>query len=174
MLYDGFMIEMASAETVELVNEWLLVATSVIHGQGGFARTAIPAHTQVIEYVGDRITKAESRRRCELENHFIFTLDEEWDLDGNVDHNPARFINHSCQPNCEAQDIEGRIWIVACRDIAAGEELSFNYGYDLEDYRDHPCRCGAPGCVGYIVAEEFFEDVRRKATLTQNAPTEEA
>ena len=67
---------------------------------------------------------------------------------------------HGCAPNCEAELDEGRIWIVALRDIAAGEELSFNYGYDLTDYRDFPCRCGTSACVGFIVAEEFFAQVR--------------
>ena len=52
-----------------------------------------------------------------------------------------------------------RIWIIAAREIQAGEEITFNYGYDLVDYRDYPCRCGSPFCVGYMVAEEFFADV---------------
>jgi hypothetical protein len=57
---------------------------------------------------------------------------------------------------------EGRIWIVAVRTITADEELTFNYGYDLEDYREHPCRCGAAGCVGFVVAEEFFPHLRSR------------
>ena len=73
--------------------------------------------------------------------------------------NPARLLNHSCAPNCEAELQDEHIWIVATRDIPAGEEVTFNYGYDLVDYRDYPCQCGAPGCVGYMVAEEFFEHV---------------
>ena len=78
--------------------------------------------------------------------------------------NPARIINHSCAPNCEAELENERIWIVATRDIGAGEEITFNYGYDLEDYKEYVCRCGSPQCVGYIVAEEFFEHVlSRKA-----------
>jgi SET domain-containing protein len=51
---------------------------------------------------------------------------------------------------------------VAWRDIRAGEEITFNYGYDLEDYREHPCRCGAADCAGYIVAEDFFGHVKRQ------------
>ena len=144
--------------------EWISFRRSCIHGTGGFARRAILAGTRLIEYVGEKITKAESLRRCEANNEYIFTIDDQYDLDGSVEWNPARFINHTCAPNCEAEWDEDRIWIVALRDIPAGEELSFNYGYDLEDYREHPCRCGAPECVGYIVAEEFFEHVR-----TQNA-----
>jgi uncharacterized protein len=143
------------------VNEWLLEAASRVHGRGLFARKVIPAGTRLIEYVGQRITKVESARECEAENPYIFGLDAEWDLDGNVPWNPARFINHSCEPSCEAELDEGRIWIVALREIAGGEEVTFNYGYDLEDYREHPCRCGASACVGYMVAEEFFPQVLR-------------
>jgi SET domain-containing protein len=133
---------------------------SAIHGTGAFASAAVPAGTRLIEYVGERITKAESLRRCELNNQCIFSIDETHDLDGSVDWNPARFINHSCAPNCEAVLEEGRIWLIALRPIAAGEEITFNYGYDLESFREHPCRCGAEQCVGFIVAEEFFDHVR--------------
>jgi SET domain-containing protein len=138
---------------------------SRIHSTGGYTRADLAAGTRLIEYVGDKITKAESLRRCEADNEYIFTLDDEHDIDGNVSWNPARFINHSCAPNCEAALEAGRVWIVALRDIAAGEELTFDYGYDLVDYREHPCRCRAPECVDYIVAEEFFEHVRRQNTL---------
>jgi SET domain-containing protein len=133
---------------------------SPIHGSGGFAAQAIDAGTRVVEYLGRKIGKTESLRQCELENPYIFNLDAETDLDGNVDWNPARLLNHSCAPNCEAREDHGRIWIVALRDIPAGEEITFNYNYDLDDYREHPCRCGAAECVGFIVAEEFFPHVR--------------
>ncbi len=133
---------------------------SGIHGTGGYARKDIPASTRVIEYVGERITKAESHLQCEADNVYIFTLDEEFDLNGNVDWNPARFLNHGCAPNCETELDEGRVWVLALRDIRAGEELTFNYGYGLEEYADNPCHCGAPNCVGFIVAEEFFDQVR--------------
>jgi uncharacterized protein len=139
--------------------ELLLFKASPIHGTGVFARGAIRDGTHILEYVGERITKGESLRRCEANNECIFGLSAEQDLDGNVAWNPARFINHSCMPNCEAQMEDQRIWIVASRDIQPGEEITFNYGYDLEDHRDYPCRCGSPNCVGYIVAEEFFEHV---------------
>ena len=140
-------------------------ASSGIHGTGCYARRNIGSGTRIIEYVGEKITKAESLRRCEQNNQYIFGLDDEFDLDGNVPWNPARFINHSCAPNCEAELDAGRVWIVALRDIKAGEELTYNYSYDLVDYRQHPCRCGAPGCVGFIVAEEFFEHVRNQNAL---------
>jgi len=141
---------------------------SSIHQQGMFARADIEAGERIIEYVGERISKEESTRRClEWEAKarkkgaglvYVFDLNEEFDLDGNVDDNPAKYINHSCEENCEAINEEDRIFIYAKRDIAKGEELSFDYGYELEHFLDHPCRCGAEKCAGYIVAK----DSRRK------------
>ena len=144
-------------------NDWICFMPSPIHGCGGFAARAVPSGTRIVEYVGKKISKEESLRRCQENNEYIFALNDLEDLDGNVDWNPARFLNHSCAPNCEALFEAGRIWIIARCDILAGEELTFNYGYDLEDYRDYPCCCGAPNCVGYMVAEEFFEHVRRRS-----------
>jgi SET domain-containing protein len=135
---------------------------SPIHGTGGFARENIAAGSRIIEYLGEKITKQQSLARCERSNEYIFAIDDTHDLNGNVSWNPARFLNHSCEPNCEAQFVDGRIWIIASRDIRAGDELTFNYSYDLEDYREHPCQCGAKSCVGFMVAEEFFDHVRRQ------------
>jgi len=118
--------------------EQLVFKASPIHGVGGFARRDIPAGTRVIEYLGEKISKAESLRRCERNNEYIFELDDEHDLDGNVSWNPARFLNHSCAPNCEAILEGGKIWILAERDLKSGEEITFNYGYDLVDYKEHP------------------------------------
>ena len=142
------------------------VRESGIHGRGVFARRVIPEGTPIFEYVGERISKSESLRRCEANNAYIFHLDDEYDLDGNVEWNPARLVNHSCAPNCEAAWEEGHILIRALRVVRAGEELTFNYGYDLLDYREHPCRCGAPECVGFIIAETFFPLLRRAGRLS--------
>ena len=133
---------------------------SAIHGRGAFAVQDLPPGIRLAEYGGERITKAESLRRCQAGNHFIFTLDAEWDLDGSGPDNDARLFNHCCDPNCEAVVDNGRIWLQSTRAVRAGQELTFNYGYDLTDYRDYPCRCGAPNCIGYMVAAEFFEQVR--------------
>lgn len=147
--------------TLEPVNEWIALGPSGIHGRGAYARRAIPADTPVIEYVGERIPKAEAARRCEAENPYIFIINDEWDLDGDVPWNPARFLNHSCAPNCEAQQEGDRIWLVTLRPIEPGEELTFNYGYDLDaSWRDYPCRCGAPNCLGYILAAELWPAAR--------------
>lgn len=135
---------------------------SPIHGLGGFATTLIPTGGRVIEYVGERITKEQSLERCRRNNQAIFFLDDEWNLDGDVERNPARFLNHSCSPNCDAERLDGGIWIVARQPIQPGEEITFNYGYDLDHYREHPCRCGAPECVGFIVGQEFFDLLRAR------------
>ena len=138
------------------------VRGSEVHGHGLFATRDIPRDTYVIEYVGERISKEEAQKRgldlyAASEKSggaavYIFTLNDEFDLDGDHPDNKARLINHSCDPNCEAQQCEeNRLWIVSLKDIAAGEELTFNYGFDLETYQDHPCRCGTARCVGFIL-----------------------
>lgn len=142
--------------------ELVIFRESSIHGLGGFARNDIAKGTRVLEYLGQRIDKRESVRRCEANNVYIFCLNDQYDLDGDVSWNPARFVNHSCSPNCEALLEEDRIWLIACRPIRAGEELTFNYGFDLENYREYPCHCGSPACVGFMVAEDYFEHVRRQ------------
>ena len=156
---------------VEHGNEFLEVRQSAIHGTGGYARKDIPSGIRIIEYVGERIDKIESAKRCEAENAYIFTIDDDCDLDGNVARNPAKFINHSCAPNCEAEWDEGRIFINALRDLKQGEELTFNYGFDLEDYLDNVCQCRTPACVGFMVAAEHFEHVRTQSTLPKPSST---
>lgn len=147
---------------VVATTKWLEFRGSRIHGMGAFARRTIPEGTYVIEYVGEKISKEEAERRCDENNYYIFIYDDEYDLDGSVDWNLARWINHSCEANCETMDDEGHIWIVATRRIQRGEEVSFNYCYDLEEYEDHPCRCGADSCVGFIVDQKYHARVRRK------------
>ena len=146
---------------------------SEIHGRGLYATNFIAKDTWIVEYVGEKVTKEESERRANvlLENSkdndnarvFMFILSDEWDVDGEVEHNDARLANHSCDPNMEAQIYdEKEIWFVALRDIAPGEELTFNYGFDLESWEEHPCRCGAEKCPGYIAGEEFWPQLKRK------------
>ena len=134
---------------------------SGVHGYGLFARDFIPQDARIIEYEGERITKAEAERREKQRLArlaaggdgcvYVFELNRRHDLDGNLSWNLARRINHSCAPNCEAQNVRGRIWIVALRDIAPDEELNFDYGFSYSDWRKHPCGCGTAACVGYIV-----------------------
>ena len=148
------------AETAPAETELVAFRPTPIHGLGGFAKVDLPAGLRFLEYAGERIEKQESVRRCEQNNVCIFALNEHQDIDGDFSWNPARHLNHSCSPNCEAQLDGDRIWLAASRDIRAGEELTFNYGFDLESYRDYPCHCGSANCVSFIVAEEFFDHVR--------------
>jgi uncharacterized protein len=145
--------------------ELVVLTLSTIHGLGGFAKTAIPKGRRLMQYMGEMIDKQESLRRCEQNNVYLFALNDRCDIDGDVPWNPARYLNHSCSPNCEAEVDEDQIWLVASREIRAGEELTFNYGFDLESYRDYPCSCGSPNCVGFIVAEEFFDHVRNQIKI---------
>ncbi len=141
---------------------------SGIHGTGAFARGKIRKGTRLIEYVGRRLTKREARLECEAGNPFIFTLNARYDLDGSVEWNPARFINHSCEPNAEAeQDDDDRIFLHALRTIQPGEEVTFNYGYGYEDHADNPCVCGVEACVGFIAAPEFHARIRREQARRQ-------
>jgi SET domain-containing protein len=135
---------------------------SKIHGTGGFARADIRRGIRIIEYVGPKLTKAKAQAELAKQNYYIFTLDDDYDIDGSVEWNPARFINHSCKPNCEVEIDRDRIWVLARRSIKAGEELTYNYSYDLDDYEDRPCNCGARECVGYMVAEQYFKTLRER------------
>lgn len=127
--------------------------------------------TDIIQYVGEKISKEESTRRAlEWEEKarktgaglvYIFELDDAWDLDGRRGRNPARYMNHSCDGNCEAINYDGEIWIVARKRIQDGEELTYDYGYDMEHFLDHPCACGSDNCIGYIVREEQRKKVKK-------------
>ncbi len=153
-------------------SDWCEVRKSGIHGRGVFAKKAIPDQTYIIEYLGEKILHDESNRRgwAQMDRAketgdaavYIFTLDEKFDIDGNIPENAARLINHSCNPNCESWIDEGKTWISATRDIKKDEELYFNYGFDLESYEEHPCRCGSSNCVGYIAGIEYWPALKRK------------
>lgn len=137
---------------------------SPIHGMGGFARADIPAGARIIEYVGEQMDKDEAHRRCEAGNVYVFEINAEWDIDGSVDWNPARWLNHSCAANAETDILENRVWISARRDIRAGEEITYNYNFDLDEYEEYPCNCGAPNCIGFMVDEDHWAEVRRRHT----------
>lgn len=161
----------ATADSVKVMNEFLELRASQIHGRGVFSRQDVVAGTRLIEYVGERITKEESTRRGLAQYDkaqkegcaavYIFDLDEGHDLDGDIPDNDAKYINHSCAPNAEAINEDGRIWIFALRDLRLGDELTFDYGYDVSHWKEHPCRCGAPDCVGYIVSRRQWPKLRR-------------
>ncbi len=152
-------------------SRWIETRQSSIHGRGVYAACIIPSDTRVIEYTGERITKTEARLREQQrlarqkrggdDCVYIFDLNKKWDLDGRSTRNLARLINHSCTPNCRAETIRGRVWIIARREIAAGEEITFDYGFPYAEWRLHPCRCGSTRCVGFIVNKPQRWRVRR-------------
>jgi SET domain-containing protein len=135
---------------------------SPIHGTGGFARVNMRRGKRIIEYVGPKLSRSQRPVEPDPHNAYIFTLDEDYDIDGSVEWNPARFLNHSCEPNCESGMVRLRIWLYARRTIKVGEELTYNYGHGLSDYQDRPCHCGASTCVGYRVAEKHFAKIRKR------------
>lgn len=132
------------------------VGTSPIDRQGLFAATDIPPGTRIVEYRGEKISKGESARRLARYNAYIVYLNEQYDIDGETLDNTARYVNHSCDPNCTVQYTTETLWIVALKPIRAGEELSCNYGYDAREYDRFPCRCGAAICCGYILGREYW------------------
>jgi len=148
----------------------LLIRASRIHSAGCYTTAAIKKGTFVVEYMGPRITveEADARYSDRPETYLFGLADGKQVIDGD---GIAAFINHCCDPNCEPEEVDGRIWIVALRDIKAGEEITFNYGYDLVDYREYPCVCGSAECVGFIVAEAFFETLRASHSHSHNPST---
>lgn len=148
------------------------VRQSTIHGSGVYATRRIKPEAKIIEYVGELVDKEESETRAWAQHAiseetgaasvYIFTLDDKWDIDGNVPWNTARLINHSCDPNCEAWIDGEKIFVHALKSIKAGEELTFDYGFDIDCYEDHPCRCGSRKCVGYIVSQDHWGELAKR------------
>lgn len=137
---------------------------SRIQGTGAFATRLIRKGQRIIEYAGERISNKEADRRYDesrMHRHhtFLFTVDRKTVVDGASEGNEARYINHSCAPNCEAVIEDGRIWIYALRTIRPGDELGYDYRYqrsgdaeeDAEMEKFYRCRCGAPTCRGTIL-----------------------
>ena len=141
------------------------IRRSRIQGLGAFATETIPKGTRLIEYAGERLTPKEADARYpddERGRHhtYLFAIDDDVVVDAAVNGNDARFINHSCDPNCDAVIDDGRIWIETIRDVEPGEELAYDYAYILEERhspaakRRFPCNCGSPKCRGTILAKK--------------------
>ena len=135
------------------------------HGLGAFATQHIASGTRLIEYAGARMTPAEADERYPdvdgvAHVTYLFAIDDEIVIDASVDGNDARFINHSCDPNCDAIVEDGRIWIDTIRDVVPGEELAYDYAFILPERhtpaakRRYPCHCGSPKCRGTILARK--------------------
>jgi uncharacterized protein len=111
------------------------VGPSPIDRQGLFATQEIKKGTRIIQYMGEKISKAEGAKRAAAGNAYIFELNGCYDIDGKALTN----------------------LVVALRRIQVGEELSYNYGYDIKNYTEYPCRCGAPNCCGYILDRQYWD-----------------
>ena len=144
---------------------FLSLRGSGIHGRGVFARRPIPADTRIIEYRGERISTAQAEARypddfSATHHTFLFAVDDDVMVDAAFRGNLARWINHSCDPNCEAVIEDGRVYIESIRDIAAGEELAYDYNFILPERhtpamkKRFPCTCGADGCRGTILGKK--------------------
>jgi SET domain-containing protein len=150
-----------------------VIRQSKIQGRGGYATRDIKKGERIIEYVGERISWAESDRRYDdtkVKRHhtFLFTVNKRTVIDAAYDGNDARFINHSCDPNCEAVDEQNRIFIHAIKPIRKGQELVYDYGYARdkntteEDEKLYVCRCGSPKCRGTILEPPKKKKARAK------------
>lgn len=139
------------------------VRRSSVHGRGVFALQDIPKGERIIEYTGRVITWAEAQSRDphdpDQPNHtFFFHIDDEHVIDGGDGGNTSRWINHACDPNCQAEEVDGRVFIKALRKIRAGEELHYDYGliidapYTQKLKAEFPCWCGSTNCRGTLLA----------------------
>ena len=150
-------------------NPYFELRTSEIQGTGAFATRAIRKGTRIIEYLGQRISWRTADKRYDDEkmnrhHTFLFTVDDKTCIDAAVNGNDARFLNHSCDPNCEAINDRKRIFIEAKKTIPAGTELVYDYQYErtddhtAADERFYKCRCGSPKCRGTILAPKSTDD----------------
>ena len=144
-------------------NRRLQTRRSGVHGKGVFALQDLAEGETLIEYVGEVISWPEALRRHPHDpsdpNHtFYFHIDEDHVIDAKVGGNSSRWINHSCKPNCEADEVAGRVFIKALRNIQAGDELFYDYGliidakYTPKLLAEYPCWCGAKSCRGTLLA----------------------
>ena len=165
------------------LREMLVVRRSRVHGRGVFARRRIRKGTRIIEYLGERVSHREADRRYEYkspnDSHtFLFIVDRRTVVDAGVNGNQARFINHSCDPNCESVIDQRRIFIEALRTIRPGEELAYDYriGRDRSDPPDvdeiFACRCGAEHCRGSMLWPRRSAPGGRRLRTARTAPAQ--
>lgn len=138
----------------------LIIRQSRIHSYGCYTTRPIRKGTLIVEYVGERLTYEQADELYDdFENTYLFGLDGgKCIIDG---YGVGAFVNHSCKPNCETDQIRGKMWIIAQRDIEAGEELTYDYNlYDGED--DAPCLCGARRCRGSLYSATHLRKLTKK------------
>ncbi|WP_263365875.1 SET domain-containing protein [Edaphobacter bradus] len=145
----------------------LIVRSSAIHAAGCYTTRPIRKGAKVVEYDGPRFPKevADERYKDRFITYLFSTGENGAVIDG---FGTAMFLNHSCDPNCETEDFDGRIWITAIRNIAAGEELTYEYNLHDSDDDDADCHCGAVSCRGTMFSED---EVKRRARLARKKKT---
>jgi len=139
----------------------LVVRPSPIHSVGVYAAKPIRKGTRIIEYTGTRITPEQADDLYkDAERTYLYGLEDgKTVIDGT---GLAAYLNHSCSPNCEVDEIKGRVWLFALRDIEPGEELVWDYNL-YDDEAPAPCHCGSPKCRGTMYSREWMAKMRRKA-----------
>lgn len=152
---------------------YYVVRNSKIHGKGVFAKRPIRKGTQVLEYTGKIVSREEADEigTTTVNGHthtMLFTIDDDRVIDGNVGGN-AKFINHSCEPNCEAvQYDDDRIFIEALRSIPKGQEITYDYHLEVPGKitekvkQEYACFCGSPNCRGTQIAQSILDKARKK------------
>ena len=156
-----------------LSDDSIVVRYSKIHGRGVFAKRKISAGARIIEYTGKRITEKQAEKRTGLDpenpfHTFFFSLESGKMIDGGDGGSDARWINHSCAPNCEAQEEKGQVFIHALRDIKRGEELAYDYGLVIDEKmtktlkQNYGCRCGAEDCRHTMLASVKKKKKKKK------------
>ncbi len=143
------------------LKETLKVKKSKIDCFGVFAKRHIAEDEFIIRYRGRRLTSKAAQAE-DVDTMYHFQLNSRYTIDGK---NSARYLNHSCNPNCHTDIIKGTIWIIASRDIKPGEELTYNYGYNYSEAKDYPCLCRSKNCVGFISDESHWH---KFIALSQN------
>jgi len=143
----------------------LAIRRSRVHGRGVYARVPILEGTRIVEYRGERVTTAEAEARYPDDpsrpyHTFLFAIDDDVVVDAAHQGNLARWINHSCDPNCEVVLEDGRLFIETLRDIRPGEELAYDYNFILPVRhspamkRRFPCTCSSPNCRGTMLGKK--------------------
>lgn len=151
------------SKTSSSAGKRIQVRRSGVHGKGVYALLPLAKGETIIEYIGEHITWPQALKRHPSNpndpNHtFFFHLDDKNVIDAGVGGNASRWINHACNPNCEADETDGRVFIKALRSIKPGEELFYDYGLSIDDRytpklkAEYACRCGARKCRGTMLA----------------------
>lgn len=164
----------ASGSVAPIKGPRIQTRRSGVHGKGVFALTDIAEGETLIEYKGERISWKEALRRhphdpSQPQHTFYFHIDDGHVIDGRVNGNAAKWINHSCEPNCEADETDGRVFIKSLRTIHAGEELNYDYGLVIDEpytpqlLAEFPCWCGSENCRGTLLSPKDDQKAEKKA-----------